>query len=139
MKRVLAFALVLSPVLAHAGGFYLNEHGAAATGMVGAFTAKADDPSTIYFNPAGLANQHKLQLYLGTTLYLGQATASSMPLGGSQANNYLIQPLPTLYASYGLSHDVAVGVGAFSIWGLQVEWPTAWQGRFVSTKAQLTT
>src|SRR5262249_55397204 len=137
MKRVLAFALVLLPTLAHAGGFYLNEHGAAATGMVGAFTAKADDPSTIYFNPAGLANQHGLQLYLGTTLYVAHATASSMPMGGSQDMNELFQPLPTLYASYGLSHDLAVGVGAFTIWGLSVEWPTAWQGRFVSTKAQL--
>jgi long-chain fatty acid transport protein len=139
MKRILALVVLLLPATAHAGGFYLGEEGAAATGMTGAFTAKADDPSTIFYNPAGLAKQHGLQLYVGTSLYLGQAHATNLPLGGSEDMNYLIQPVPTIYAAYGLPHNIGLGVGAFTAWGLSVEWPTGWQGRFVSTQALLNT
>ena len=138
MKRVIPLVLLLTPAVAYGGGFELNEHGAAATGMVGAFTAKADDPSAIFFNPAGLANQRGLQLYLGSTIYASQATASSMA-GGARDTNMLLLPLPTIYASYGLPHDVAVGIGAFTNYGLTVEWPGDWQGRFIASKASLTT
>src|SRR5690242_14407842 len=61
---------------AHAAGFAIAEQGTAATGMAGAFTAKADDASAIYFNPAGLAPQKKLQVYLGGLLILGQASVT---------------------------------------------------------------
>ena len=138
MKRVVALILFLAPAVARAGGFELNEHGAAATGMVGAFTAKADDPSAIFFNPAGLATQRGLQLYLGSTIYASQATASGMA-GGPRDANLLLMPLPTIYASYGLPHDIAFGIGAFTNYGLTVDWPGDWPGRFVATKASLTT
>jgi len=46
--------LVFSATSAMAGGFRLPEAGAKAMGMGFAFTAQADDPSAIYFNPAGI-------------------------------------------------------------------------------------
>jgi long-chain fatty acid transport protein len=138
MKRVIPLILLLTPAVAYGGGFELNEHGAAATGMVGAFTAKADDPSAIFFNPAGLAHQRGLQLYVGSTIYAGQPSASSMPGESSRDANLLLKALPTIYASYGLPHDVALGIGAFTNYGLSVEWPGDWQGRFLATKASLT-
>ena len=51
-----------------AGGFQINEHGAKAMGMGGAFTAVANDASAIYWNPAGLTQLSGTQLMLGTTL-----------------------------------------------------------------------
>ena len=38
----------------YAGAFMENGGGARALGMGGAFTAVADDPSTTFWNPAGL-------------------------------------------------------------------------------------
>lgn len=37
-----------------AGGFQINEHGAKAMGLGGAFTAIANDASAIYWNSAGM-------------------------------------------------------------------------------------
>ena len=57
----LAAALVLGPAPAGAGGFEVLEHGAAATGMAGAFTAKADDVSalnTCYWPGRAWANRN---------------------------------------------------------------------------------
>jgi len=47
-----------------AAGFRLPEAGAKAMGMGFAFTAQADDPSAIYFNPAGLTQLQGTNLML---------------------------------------------------------------------------
>jgi long-chain fatty acid transport protein len=139
MTRQTLFALAVLAAApagrARAAGFELLEHGAAATGMVGAFTAKADDPSAIFYNPGGLATQRGLHLYAGTTLI---ASMNSASFGSTKqdADSQFI-PLPTIYAAYGLPHDLAVGVGAFTQFGLQVAWPGGWAGRYVSDKASL--
>ena len=46
--------LLFTASMSFAAGFRLPEAGAKAMGMGFAFTAQADDPSAIYFNPAGL-------------------------------------------------------------------------------------
>ncbi len=60
MTRLLLLLAALSclpstPALA--GGPEVGDQGARATGRGGALTVKADDPSAIYYNPAGLARQ----------------------------------------------------------------------------------
>lgn len=59
MKKtiVLIAALLLCARAASAGGFFIGEQGARAEGMGSAFTAVADDPSALWFNPAGIAFQ----------------------------------------------------------------------------------
>ncbi len=54
--------------IAFAGGYQLNEQGARAVGMGGAFVARASDPSAIYYNPAGLAFQKGTNILLGTNI-----------------------------------------------------------------------
>lgn len=51
------------PGLARAGGFEVADHGGQAMGRGGAFVARADDPSAIHHNPAGLARQRGTRLY----------------------------------------------------------------------------
>jgi len=48
----------------YAGAFMENGGGARALGMGGAFTAVADDPSTTFWNPAGLASAEKREILL---------------------------------------------------------------------------
>src|SRR5205807_773929 len=66
--------LIAIPVLclaasstAFAAGFSIFEQGAKATGMGGAFAATADDPSAIFYNVAGLAQQRHTAFSIGGT------------------------------------------------------------------------
>lgn len=58
-------ALVADAASARAGGLFVPGYGSQAQPRAGAFVAKADDPSALYYNPAGLAKQK------GTTAHLG--------------------------------------------------------------------
>jgi long-chain fatty acid transport protein len=141
MNRTALLAMLVLPTLAHAAGFQLGEEGAAATGMSGAFTAKADDATAIFYNPAGIAKLRGLQVYAGGMVILGRSRASSTEAftipGGSQDSNWSASFIPNVYASYGFTHDVAVGVGLFTNFGLQAIWPQEWAGRFVASYTKL--
>jgi len=65
--------LLLCGGVAHAGGIEVGDQGARAMGRAGAFTARADDPSAAYYNPAGLARQRGTQLYYSHRLVYGEA------------------------------------------------------------------
>ncbi len=58
-------ALGAFAVDAHAGGLYLPGYGSQAQPRAGAFTAKADDPTALFHNPAGLAKQAGTAIHLG--------------------------------------------------------------------------
>jgi len=40
---------------AFGAGFHIHDQGAKAMGMGNAFVAQADDPSALFYNPAGIA------------------------------------------------------------------------------------
>ncbi len=48
-----------------AGGLYLPGYGSQAQPRAGAFVARADDPSALFHNPAGLARQRGTAIHLG--------------------------------------------------------------------------
>lgn len=60
-----ALALAACPVGARAGGLFVPGYGSQAQPRAGAFVAKADDPSALYYNPAGLAKQKGTNAHLG--------------------------------------------------------------------------
>ena len=57
LLSTLAACVLLAPASSFGGGFALFEHGARAVALGGAFGATADDPTALYFNPAGIAFQ----------------------------------------------------------------------------------
>src|SRR5512141_2591601 len=67
--KMVAVVLVLlfTASTSFAAGFRLLESGSKAMGMGFAFTAQADDPSAIYFNPAGLTQLKGQNLMVGVT------------------------------------------------------------------------
>lgn len=141
MKKLLTIALlVFSHTLIFAGGFQINEHGARAMGMGGAFTAVANDPSAIFFNPAGLAQLKGLKLMLGATFI----TPSSSFRGPAPAvTEYkmvkqLFYPI-NFYGTYQLSKDFVVGLGVNNPYGLGTKWEDNWVARFVTTESDLKT
>src|SRR2546428_10594335 len=64
---VVVVALLTSGA-AFGSGFSIFEQGAKATAMGGAFCATADDPSAIFYNVAGIAQQRHTAFYAGGTL-----------------------------------------------------------------------
>lgn len=66
MNRLIAVAAVIAaPGVASAGGLIVPGYGPSAQPRAGAFVAKADDPSALFHNPAGLARQSGTALHIG--------------------------------------------------------------------------
>ena len=141
-------SLVLVPGLAFGNGFAINEQDAKAVAMGGAFVAQADDPSAVYYNPAGI-----LQLD-GTQVSAGLSVISpnlSFKTDGNRANLAPPRPsawggppagtttsidavnfwIPNAYVTQKISDRWGFGFGAFSNFGLSTEWPEEWEGKFI--------
>lgn len=108
-SALLVFAAVfLHTVTARAGGLEMPDQGAEAIGRGGAFTAKADNPTAVHYNVAGLAQQRGTRLYLGTNAssssevfrregtYADNAANAATPWGG--------RPYPAVDNQYGFRY-----------------------------------
>ncbi len=62
IARFLPAAVLLASGLARGAGFEFPDDGAEALGRSGAFAAKADDGTAIYYNPSALADQKGLNI-----------------------------------------------------------------------------
>jgi long-chain fatty acid transport protein len=115
---------------AYPSGFQLMSQGAKAMGMGLAFTAVADDPSAIFFNPAGLGWQKHFEVDIGSsflTKVTGDFTgANPYPGVGVTENEHKTTfVLPTLYVVLPLTPQFNFGVGVFSPYGLGFRWDNA--------------
>lgn len=138
-KFAALFAMVLLPVsTVFAGGYQLNEHGAKAVSMGGAFVARASDPSAIYFNPAGLSYVEGFNVMVGGTLILPSTVFTGpYPNNTETKMNSLTFFPPNAYITYNFGNGLAAGVGVFTPEGLGTSWPKDWVGRFIITKINL--
>lgn len=118
------------------GGYTNQVVDTKALSMGNAFTAVADNPSALFFNPAGLAT-------LGTQATVGVAPTFSRTeyrpsSGGSEerTSNPTIL-VPNLFATHQLSDDLGLGVGIFSPFGLETHWSNTGSLRYVATDSRL--
>ncbi|MDB4973342.1 MAG: rane protein in aromatic hydrocarbon degradation [Myxococcaceae bacterium] len=119
-RGALALAVLVSALLpyteAHAGGLYLFDRGARALGRGGAFVAGADDPSALWYNPAGLIASKK-QLVADAVLPILLADFTRHNPGGAPDSPTISPkptpiPIPTLAFSHDLGHrDLVFGAG----------------------------
>jgi len=145
----LALASVAAPQLALASGFALKEQSASGLGTAFAgATAIADDPSVLFFNPAGSAHLEGVQLlsvgsYVAPkTEFSGSVTnAARINRGGNgspgdSADNAL---LPAAYAVYPLDPNITLGLAVTSPWGMTTDYDSNWAGRYHALKTDLRT
>ena len=138
-----ALALVLA-VPAFGSGFSIFEQGAKASGMAGAFVATADDPSAIFYNPAGIAQQRRLAAYAGATFinfsneFTGDPNSPYTSGAEAKYDRHTFIP-PNTYAIVPIGDNLTVGFGGYSAWGLRTDWADPWIGRFISRDADLKT
>jgi len=112
--------------------------------MAGAFVATADDPSAIFYNPAGLAQQRELTVLAGATFinfsneFTGDPNSEYTSGTEGKYDRHTFVP-PNMYASLPIGDNLTVGVGVFAAWGLRTDWADPWPGRFISRDADLKT
>lgn len=137
--------LLLGSSSAFAAGFSIFEQGAKATAMGGAFAATADDPSAIFYNVAGIANQRRFSVLVGGTAinfkntFQGSGEFPGVNARGNYAAHTFVPP--NAYVILPIGNNLTFGVGAFSAFGLRTEWENAnrFPGRFISQDANLKT
>ena len=136
--------MILTTSPAFASGFALFEQGAKATAMGGAFAATADDPSAIFFNVAGLAQQRERQLMAGATAinFQNQFTGDpNDPFTAGTTGQYRAHTFipPNAYAIMPIGKQMTFGIGVMTPFGLRTNWQNPWVGRFISRDANIKT
>ena len=134
-----AAALVSASVSSQATGFDLPDQDAFAIARGMAFVATADNPSAVYYNPAGITQLqgHNVR---GGVYGLHLQSSYESPAGGSFDNEKEWHAIPQLFYTYGPKQlPVALGLGVFSPFGLSSKWPQDSGFRTVATEGSLAT
>ena len=152
MKRamILIFGLVaiFLPLAGYGAGFQVYvEQGAAALGMGAAFVAKADNPTAVFFNPAGITQLKGTQITLNYTAGLLDsklkgarnpfATNPNEPAHENMDDNWA--QIPSFYITHQINKKLFVGFGFFAPYGTKTDWNNSWVGRYYSDKIDLKT
>jgi len=134
---------LLSVSAASAAGFGIYEWGARGLALGGAMVARADDPSALAYNPAGITQLDGFQFMTGMTFIAPRATVKMQdPYGSgsaSQAANEVYWYVPHMYATYTLNDRVSFGLGIFTRFGLGNDYDDGWWGRYNTTHTSLGT
>ena len=134
-KLATAFcSFILYVSSACAGGLYLYEIGTPDVGLAAAgYAARAQDPSTVFTNPAGMTRLERSELQVGvqplyahTRFKADSTTTTNGPDGDASA--WL--PAGSLFYSHSVSRDLKLGFGVLGYFGLGLEYEDDWVGRY---------
>jgi long-chain fatty acid transport protein len=144
----LGIALCCASSSAFASGFALLEQSSSRLGSAFAGTAAAaDDASTVFFNPAGLAKLQQTQFLVvasgisissefnnsGSQAALGQTLGNE----GGDAGDW--NAVPAAFFALPLNEQFVFGFGVNAPFGLKTEYDDAWMGRFQGVKSEVKT
>lgn len=148
----LAVVVAGTSELAGAAGFALVEQSASGLGNAYAgAAATAEDASTVFFNPAGMAFLPGAQVVLaGHAVNLSAefkdsgasripAALPGRPRGGDGGDAGGLVGVPNFYATLPIGEKLAIGIGVNVPFGLKTDYDDTWVGRFQGTKSELTT
>ncbi len=123
-----------------AGGFQINEHGARAMGLGGAFTAIANDASSIYWNNAGMTQLSGTNFMLGTALIAPSSEFRGVTpsVDKSYMKSQIFFP-SHFFITHSINNSFSVGIGITTPFGLGTEWSAGWVGRYLALETKLTT
>lgn len=148
-KIILTIVIFATPSAAHAAGFALIEQ--SGSGMGNAYaggSAIAEDASTIFFNPAGMAYIEGTQAVGALHLIKPSAefnnqgsvkAAGLPPLGGEGGDAGDLAFVPNFYYKSNLTDSIDFGLGVNAPFGLKTEYDDDWLGRFQGVKSEVKT
>ncbi len=132
-----------------ASGYHFGSQSVAAQGTAHANGAEAVDPSTIFYNPAGLARLPGTQVTNGITVVIpkgsfkdtGSTDVFGNSTGGTGAGSFLpdAAAAPDFYFSSQINDHVTVGLGLFVPYGAKLDYKENWSGRYGIQSANLET
>lgn len=137
MKRFVTLLLALflcasAPVrgTARAEGFALSDFGARGTSLAGGMVARADDPSAVAWNPAGITQLPGTRMMMGLTLIQPSGTVDTRGAFGTRSTDVDTHTWvnPHAYLTHQFSDTLWGGVGIFSRFGLGNSYPNDWPG-----------
>jgi long-chain fatty acid transport protein len=134
--------LLLHMADADASGFMVRENSAESVATVYAGNAsRADDPATVFNNPAGMSFLQGTQTEIGGAVvfpsmhFSGDATFAGHPIPGSNDRNVgQVALIPHIYAVLPLSDRFSVGLAITVPFGNTVDYSENWSGRYVNIK-----
>lgn len=133
---IVALSLCI-PLPAVAGGLMLYEVGTPDVGLASAgYSARAQDASTVFTNPAGMTRLPGTQVMLGAQALYGDFKFShnggtSAGLGGNDSGNPVGWfPGGGVYATHQVSPDLTIGFAATGNFGLSLKYDHDWVGRY---------
>src|SRR5437667_9291554 len=109
--------LLLGSGQAWAGGVSFTEQGAAASGKANAFTGEANDPSAIFYNPAGITQLPGTQFMIGTSIVKLDSTFRSSTSGESTQLPDQFPIVPHYYITHRFKQwdeRVSIGLGVYT-------------------------
>ncbi len=119
---LLGASLALGTIAANAVGFRLPNQDPDAIARGNAFVATADNPSAIYYNPAGITQLEGQNVRAGLYLVTGGYEFDS-PNGVKYKANSDFQPVPQLYYVFSPNDSpLSFGLGAYCPYGLSLDW-----------------
>ncbi len=123
-----------------ASGFQINEHGARAMAMGGAFAGLANDPSAIFFNPAGIAQLNGTHLMAGVTLIAPKASfrGPSPAVTQYDMTKQIFNPI-NFYVTQQISDKFYFGLSVNNPYGLGSKWDENWVGRYLAYDTSIET
>jgi long-chain fatty acid transport protein len=136
---------------AQAAGFAILEQGASGLGRAYAgMAAVADDPSTIFYNPAGMTRLRGTQataaahLIMPSIRFRDQGSFVNLPSrpplrGGEGGNAAEAVVVPNLYAVTGITDRLHLGLGINAPFGLVTDYEPGWVGRYHAQRSDLVT
>jgi long-chain fatty acid transport protein len=142
MKRIVTVftvaGIVMCSSLGFAAGFRLPEQDSAAMGMASAFVGQADNPSAVWYNPAGITQLDGTMVSGGVIGIHPELTHENTNGTKDVAKRDLYLPVQ-LYAAHKLNDKIGIGFGINNPFGLTTDWSKTSSTRYVATFSSIVT
>ncbi|MDQ7032011.1 MAG: OmpP1/FadL family transporter [Desulfonauticus sp.] len=139
MKKVLSLVLILVLVMAsvaYGAGFALYEWSARGNALGGTLVGRADDPSAVAYNPAGITQLKGTHALAGMTAIAPDVSVEIDGQGKTSTKNNWYFPLHA-YVVTQLNDRYWLGIGEYTRFGLGTDFPSNWPGRFNAYFAEI--
>ena len=117
---------------ASAAGFALYEWSARGNALGGTLVGRADDPSAVAFNPAGMTQLEGTQVAIGASFALPICeieTPGATGVTTSKSDNDIFA-IPHVYITHQINDKWSMGFGEFSRFGLGFGYKDDWPGAY---------
>lgn len=132
LAGTLGVAAALAAQTVFGAGFGIYEGSARGNAMGTEVTADPASPSVLYNNAAGMTELEGTQIEAGVTLInpaVTVVTATPAGTAATEADSNWWTP-PSAYVTHQINEKLWAGLGIFSRYGLGIEYPDNWPGRY---------